>query len=78
MTTHEGGCLCGAVRYRVEGEPPRSSVCSCTCCQRRTGSAFGFGAYFNAEQVKILKGKLSVKQAASSASDNIASVLNGS
>ena len=58
MTTHEGGCLCGAVRYRVEGEPPRSSVCSCTCCQRRTGSAFGFGAYFNAEQVKILKGKL--------------------
>jgi hypothetical protein len=54
----EGGCVCGAVRYRVEGEPVRSSVCSCTFCQRRTGSAFGFGAYFKDEQVKILRGEL--------------------
>ena len=50
---HEGGCLCGAVRYRVLGEPLRASVCSCTACQRRTGSAFGFGAYFKAEQVTL-------------------------
>ena len=56
--SREGGCLCGAVRYRVEGEPVRSSVCHCTGCQRRTGSAFGFGAYFKAEQVKILRGEL--------------------
>jgi len=54
---HEGGCLCGAVRYRVTGEPVRSSVCSCTCCQRRTGSLAGFGAYFKTEQVE-LRGKL--------------------
>ena len=38
-----GHCVCGAVRYRVEGEPVRNSVCSCTFCQRRTGSAAGFG-----------------------------------
>src|SRR4051812_26517182 len=57
VTIHEGGCLCGAVRYRVEGEPVLSSVCSCTACQRRTGSAFGFGAYFKAEQVEILRGE---------------------
>jgi hypothetical protein len=55
--TREGGCVCGAVRYRVEGEPVRNSVCSCTFCQRRTGSAFGFGAYFKAEQVAV-KGRL--------------------
>ena len=54
----EGGCLCGAVRYRAAGEPVRNSVCSCTFCQRRTGSAFGFGAYFNETDV-TLKGKLS-------------------
>jgi hypothetical protein len=54
----EGGCLCGAVRYRVAGEPVRNSVCSCTCCQRRTGSAFGFGAYFNDAQVTMLRGEL--------------------
>ncbi|HSU76837.1 MAG TPA: GFA family protein, partial [Burkholderiales bacterium] len=55
---HEGGCLCGALRYRVEGEPARASVCNCTACQRRTGSLAGFGAYFKAEQVRILCGEL--------------------
>ena len=53
MTTHEGGCVCGAVRYRIEGEPARSSVCSCTFCQRRTGSLAGFGAYFSADQIHM-------------------------
>ena len=56
--TRQGGCVCGAVRYQAAGEPARSSVCSCTFCQRRTGSAFGFGAYFPEAQVKILKGEL--------------------
>ena len=41
--THEGGCLCGAVRYRVLGEPARASVCSCTACQRRTGRLSALG-----------------------------------
>src|SRR2546422_6792471 len=41
--THEGGCLCGTVRYRVVGNPnpTLTGVCHCTLCQRRTGSAFG-------------------------------------
>jgi len=55
---HEGGCLCGAVRYRAEGSPLRTAVCHCTMCQRRTGSAFGVGAYFKAEQVTVLRGEL--------------------
>lgn len=39
MTTrHEGGCLCGAVRYRI-AEPARfSSMCHCRSCRLATGA----------------------------------------
>lgn len=55
---HEGGCLCGAVRYRVMTTPVRTSVCHCRFCQRRTGSAFGIGAYFHDKDVEFLRGEL--------------------
>ena len=50
---HEGGCLCGAVRYRAKNEPERKSICHCRNCQRRTGSAFGIGAYFREADVEL-------------------------
>jgi hypothetical protein len=55
---HEGGCLCGAVRYRVTDEPYLAGVCHCTLCKRRTGSAFGVAAYFDASAVQIKSGAL--------------------
>lgn len=36
------------------------SVCHCTFCQRRTGSAFSIPVYFSDEQIKFNDGKLSV------------------
>src|SRR3954467_15134979 len=53
---HEGGCLCGAVRYAVEGVPLRTSVCHCRFCQRRTGTAFAILPFFEAVQVTDLRG----------------------
>ena len=50
---HEGGCFCGAVRYRVSGEPFRANICHCTNCQKRTGSSFGISTYFREEQVEF-------------------------
>jgi hypothetical protein len=38
--TRYGGCLCGAVRYRVEGEPAHVGRCHCTDCRKESGSAF--------------------------------------
>lgn len=55
---HEGGCACGAVRYRVRNAPFRTSVCHCRACQRRTGSAFGIGIYFKQEDFELLRGEL--------------------
>lgn len=39
-TTIAGGCLCGAVRYRAEGEPAAVALCHCDDCQRQSGAAF--------------------------------------
>jgi len=55
---HEGGCACGAVRYRVKNAPFRTSVCHCRACQRRTGSAFGVGIYFKQDDFELLRGEL--------------------
>jgi hypothetical protein len=53
--TLTGGCLCGAVRYRVEQTVRfRSYACHCTDCQTRSGSAFGI-------QQAVLLGDLTVE-----------------
>jgi hypothetical protein len=36
----EGGCLCGAVRYRASGTPYHITHCHCTICRRAAGAAF--------------------------------------
>ena len=43
---HEGGCLCGAIRYRVVGDPVAVAICHCVNCQRNSGSAFSVSAVF--------------------------------
>ncbi len=50
---HEGGCVCGAVRYVTQGLPERVTICHCSWCQRRTGSAFGVEAVFRHGNVTV-------------------------
>jgi len=45
-----GGCLCGAVRYEVRGEPYQSGICHCATCRKLTGSAFSPTANWHADQ----------------------------
>ena len=55
---HEGHCACGAVRYRVRGQPALGMVCHCRFCQRRLGAAFAMIAYFEEQFVEITQGQL--------------------
>ena len=46
-------CSCGQLKATCEGEPHRVAICHCLECQRRTGSAFGVGAWFREDLVKV-------------------------
>jgi len=37
----EGGCQCGAIRYRLTATPQRVHLCHCRMCQKAMGNAFG-------------------------------------
>lgn len=52
----EGGCSCGAVRYRLASDPLFVHCCHCRSCQRQTGSAFVINAMIEADRVLLLRG----------------------
>ena len=37
---HEGGCLCGRLRYRITAKPLQVCHCHCSLCRRASGAAF--------------------------------------
>ena len=51
MTTRRAECQCGQLSATCSGEPVRIAVCHCLACKRKTGSAFGFSAWFRKEDV---------------------------
>jgi hypothetical protein len=51
---YEGGCACGAVRYRVTSDPLFVNCCHCVNCQRQTGSAFVINMLIEADRVVML------------------------
>ncbi|MGA0601468.1 GFA family protein [Caulobacter sp. KR2-114] len=53
MATINGGCLCGAVSYTVEGEPIFVGHCACQNCQRSTGASHSTVAAYPEPQVTI-------------------------
>ena len=50
----EGGCSCGAVRYRLTSEPLFVHCCHCLNCQRQTGSAFVINLLIETDRVELL------------------------
>ena len=54
--TLEGGCTCGAVRYRLTDAPMFVHCCHCTSCQTETGSAFVLNALIESDRVETIAG----------------------
>ncbi len=54
----EGGCLCGATRYRVSGEATSRCWCHCQSCRLASGSPFVAWVTFPATNFQLLQGDL--------------------
>ncbi|HMN44921.1 MAG TPA: GFA family protein [Povalibacter sp.] len=54
----EGGCLCGAVRYRVCGPLLSSSICHCPTCRRASGAPAVAWFVVRLDHFELLRGDL--------------------
>jgi len=59
MSILEGGCLCGAIRFRATGKPTNTMVCHCQTCRRAAGSPVVAWLTFDRKDFRITRGKLS-------------------
>jgi hypothetical protein len=52
----DGGCACGALRYRLASEPLFIHCCHCLNCQRQSGSAFVINLLIEADRLLVVAG----------------------
>jgi hypothetical protein len=55
-TAVEGGCLCGAIRYRIDGPSRRATSCHCLHCRRSSAAAFVTWVEFPSSDFTLLSG----------------------
>ena len=56
----EGQCHCGAIRYRLAGEPTRNGICHCTDCRRHAGAPMVSWASYPAGALTVERGEAKV------------------
>ena len=52
-----GGCLCGAVRYRITGKPTNTMICHCESCRRAAAAPVVAWLTFPKSRMRWSKGK---------------------
>ena len=53
----EGGCRCGAIRYRISGEAEHHVLCHCRDCQMASGAPMIAWLAMPAQQVDVIQGE---------------------
>jgi hypothetical protein len=53
----EGGCLCRAVRYRIQGEPLISGTCQCRSCRKASAAAIVLWIHVRSEDFVFTAGQ---------------------
>ncbi|HXQ16118.1 MAG TPA: GFA family protein [Caulobacteraceae bacterium] len=54
---HQGSCLCGRIRFEVEGQLAGIQLCHCSLCRRAHGSAFAANMPVRAEDFRLIAGQ---------------------
>ena len=62
----EGGCLCGGVRFRIDGKLGPAGFCHCKQCQRASGAAFAANAPARTRYFQLVTGSELVSEYESS------------
>jgi hypothetical protein len=57
-----GKCLCGDVRYEIDGSISPIWLCHCGKCRRSTGSAFHASAVCQPDQFRWVSGETSIRE----------------
>ncbi|QAY75301.1 GFA family protein [Sphingosinicella sp. BN140058] len=70
----EGGCGCGAVRYRLIDCPIFVNNCHCRLCQRQTGTGSAVNAFIESDRIDLLSGNLT-EHALRTGSDGVQIIL---
>ena len=67
----QGGCACGAVRYRLASAPMFVNCCHCTWRQRETGSAFVINAIIERDRIETAGETVAIDTASESGTGQI-------
>lgn len=54
---YDGGCVCGAVRYRLCAEPLTLYACHCTDCQTHSGASFALSMFVPRDALVVTRGE---------------------
>ena len=58
----KGACLCGEVKYQLNGQANAFHICHCSRCRQHTGSAHASNIFASADNIEWLSGQNAIQR----------------